>query len=51
MMKKQGKMKEKRKNLHGFGEKFLPLQPVFETNKKNMITISKKQDAHAGTGC
>lgn len=27
-------MKEKWKNMHGFGEKFLPLQLVFETNKK-----------------
>ena len=26
--------KEKWKNMHGFGEKFLPLQLVFETNKK-----------------
>ena len=33
-MKKQDTMKEKRKNMHGFQEKFLPLQPILKTKQK-----------------
>ena len=33
-MEKCGKMKENRKNLHGFGEKFVSLKPIIENEMK-----------------